>query len=309
MKKLNHLLLLLTVIAFFAASCGKDGAVGPQGSAGAAGAQGAVGAAGADGTKIYSGTTAPATTVGNNGDFYLNVATSDLYGPKTATGWGAATNLKGATGATGAAGAAGTNGTNGSKIYSGSGVPASSIGVDGDYYLDITGYLFYGPKTSGAWPAPINLKGPQGPPGTANVIYSDWYTPSSFSKTTVFGTFHFSASIPAPSITQDVIDKGTVIVYGKLAGYNALIWPAGQISAMPIVINYLQSNTPQVDTWSALVSLGNLQIDMTNDNNIYSSISNTHSFRYIIIPGAVHTINVANFRNYNQVKQAFHLPD
>ncbi len=309
MKKIISLLMLLTVVMLFAASCGKDGAVGPQGSTGATGAtgpQGSVGATGADGTKIYSGTTAPASTLGNNGDFYLNVATSDFYGPKTAAGWGTPTNLKGATGATGAAGA---NGVAGSKIYSGSGVPSATLGADGDYYLDATNYLFYGPKAGGAWPAPINLKGPQGPPGTANVIYSDWYTPSTYTKVTIFSTFHFQADIAASKITQDIIDNGTVIVYGKLDGYNPVIWPTAQVSGMPIVINYLSGTTPEIDTWSALITLGNVQIDMCNNNNVYGSISNAHSFRYVIIPGGVHTVNVTNFKNYNWAKQALHMPD
>lgn len=47
---------------------------------------------------------------------------------------------------------AGTSGPRGSGWLSGAGVPASSVGFDGDFYLDTTnvGY-YYGPKTSGAW--------------------------------------------------------------------------------------------------------------------------------------------------------------
>lgn len=50
---------------------------------------------------------------------------------------------------------AGTSGPRGSGWLSGAGVPASSTGFDGDFYLDTTnvGY-YYGPKTSGAWGAP-----------------------------------------------------------------------------------------------------------------------------------------------------------
>jgi hypothetical protein len=52
----------------------------------------------------------------------------------------------------------GTVGVPGSQIYSGSGAPTSGIGIDGDYYIDTTAKVLYGPKTGGAWPTPgLNL--------------------------------------------------------------------------------------------------------------------------------------------------------
>ena len=305
MKHFNHLIFAFITATVILTSCGKDGAVGPagpSGTTGTTGAAGAVGATGADGTKIYSGTSNPAATLGATGDFYLNVSNSDFYGPKTSSGWGAATSLKGATGNTGAAGAAG------SKIYSGAVAPASSLGKDGDYYLNSANYLFYGPKAGGAWPSPINLKGPKGDPGTANVIYSDWYTPATYTKTTVFGTINFIADIPASKITQSVLDNGAVIVYAKLNGYNPVIWPTDQVSALPVAINYMSGTTPNLDSWSALCTVGNVRIDLTSSTNAYSSISNAHQFRYILIPGGVHTLSV-NLKNYKEVQQALHLKD
>jgi hypothetical protein len=304
MKKI-YLLQLLAVVVLAITSCGKDGAVGPAGPAGtqgAAGAAGAVGATGADGTKIYSGTTAPATTLGINGDFYINTATSGFYGPKTTAGWGSPFSLKGATGATGAAGA------DGSTIKSGNVAPSAAVGANGDYYLNTATYLFYGPKIGGTWPAPINLKGPKGDPGTANVIYSDWFTPSSYVKTTVFSTSTFTFDVAEPKITQDILDKGVVVVYGKLNGYNPVIWPTDQVAPLPIVINYLSGTTPEIDTWSGLYSLGNVQISMKNNNNVYSNISNAHSYRYVIIPGGVH-IAAVKLKNYNELKAALHIQD
>ena len=43
-------------------------------------------------------------------------------------------------------------------ILSGSGVPASSIGIDGDFYIDIKNANLYGPKTKGAWKVAISLR-------------------------------------------------------------------------------------------------------------------------------------------------------
>src|ERR1700748_1111902 len=90
MKKFNYLLLFLALIGVLAASCSKDGAVGPQESAGATGAVGPAGPTGANGQNgnvIYSGSTVPNSTVGTVGDFYINLSTGLLYGPKTISGW------------------------------------------------------------------------------------------------------------------------------------------------------------------------------------------------------------------------------
>jgi hypothetical protein len=151
--------------------------------------------------------------------------------------------------------------------------------------------------------------GPTGATGTANVIYSDWITPASYTKTTVFGTIDFTYNITASKITQAILDNGTVIVYGRLNGYTTAIWPTSQVSALPIMINYLNGTTSNIDTWSALTTLGNIQISLESNTNAYSSVSNAHSFRYIIIPGGVVTLGSINPKNYQQVKQALHLPN
>ena len=151
--------------------------------------------------------------------------------------------------------------------------------------------------------------GAAGATGTANVIYSDWITPVTYTKTTVFGTTIFSYNIAASKVTQAILDKGTIIVYGKLNGYNPVIWPADQVSVLPIAITYMSGAAANIDTWSAVSSVGKIQISLTSSLNAYSSISNAHSFRYIIIPGGVRTAATVNLKNYAQVKQAFHLTD
>lgn len=63
-------------------------------------------------------------------------------------------------------GSSGPCGTVGSHWLTGSGVPGSGTGVDGDFYLRTNGD-FYGPKTSGAWGSVVgNLVGPSGAAGT-----------------------------------------------------------------------------------------------------------------------------------------------
>lgn len=60
-------------------------------------------------------------------------------------------------------------------ILNGSGPPANSLGIDGDFYIDTAAETLYGPKTGGAWPSvgvpivgptgPTGATGPQGPQG------------------------------------------------------------------------------------------------------------------------------------------------
>jgi hypothetical protein len=54
----------------------------------------------------------------------------------------------------------------GNTILNGNGVPAASLGNNGDYYVDNTTKNLYGPKTGNAWPAPpTSLIGPKGDAG------------------------------------------------------------------------------------------------------------------------------------------------
>lgn len=50
-------------------------------------------------------------------------------------------------------------------ILSGTGAPKTTVGIDGDFYLDTKATNFYGPKSKGRWPAAISLRGPQGVAG------------------------------------------------------------------------------------------------------------------------------------------------
>ena len=153
--------------------------------------KGPAGANGTNGKTILNGTTTPASTIGTNGDFYLDTATHTLYGPKAngtwptagtslvgpqglkgangatgATGAMGATGGQGATGPAGANGAQGPAGTNGNTVLNGAGAPASGVGNDGDFYLDTATETLYGPKAGGTWPTTgTSLVGPQGPAG------------------------------------------------------------------------------------------------------------------------------------------------
>ncbi|MDO5608784.1 MAG: hypothetical protein Q4G08_10050, partial [Capnocytophaga sp.] len=99
---MKKLLFSLAAMAIVIVGCSKDGSQGEKGEQGTQGVQGVQGIPGKDGAVIYSGDGAPNTTLGAEGDMYLDKTSSNLYGPKASTGWGTPLGLQGATGATGA---------------------------------------------------------------------------------------------------------------------------------------------------------------------------------------------------------------
>ena len=50
-------------------------------------------------------------------------------------------------------------------VLNGTGAPASTLGANGDFYIDKKSFNIYGPKTNGRWPLPVSLKGPVGTMG------------------------------------------------------------------------------------------------------------------------------------------------
>ena len=141
---------------------GETGAVGPQGPVGPAGETGATGAAGAagatgatgddgdDGNTILSGGGEPDDDDGVDGDFYLDTASWEIYGPKDDDRWDGPTSLIGDGGDGGAAA---------NTIHNGAGAPSDTDGADGDFYIDTDGWEIYGPKEAGAWTDPTPMTG------------------------------------------------------------------------------------------------------------------------------------------------------
>ncbi len=128
--------------------------------------------------------------------------------------------------------------------------------------------------------------GVNGKDGNANVMASNWFIPSSYTLSTGFGGIKvLDHDQAAPDITQEIIDSGVVLVYGKLRGYSTSIWPTNQVSLLPITLTYGQSPT-NIDTWTAILSAGNIKIRFVNNINTYTSIGTTHQFRYVIIPSS-----------------------
>jgi hypothetical protein len=105
--------------------------------------QGPPGADGADVASVLTGSGAPESGAGTDGDIYLDVDSGDLYSNASGT-WSVVGNLTGPAGETGAAG------TDGAAWLTGSGAPANATGADGDLYFDEdTGDVYS--KAAGTW--------------------------------------------------------------------------------------------------------------------------------------------------------------
>ena len=144
-------------------------------------------------------------------------------------------------------------------------------------------------------------------PATAKVTYSAWFTPATYIKDTVFGIWGFRYDKDAPDITNSVLDSSVVLTFAKLSGYNPLVWPTGQVGQMPISLTYKQGTT-QEDTWTASTTPGKLRVRFVNSVNTYSSIANTHSFRYIIIKGGI-PAGRGGSMSYSDICRQYNIPE
>ena len=141
------------------------------------------------GATWLSGSGAPGSSTGKDGDFYLDTASYDIY-KKTSGAWGKIGNIKGATGAKGDKGDTGAEGPQGEKGETGAqgpkgdqgdqgpkgedgadgatwlfgAVAPTNQGKDGDFYLDTATFDVY-QKSSGAWSKTGNIKGATGAQG------------------------------------------------------------------------------------------------------------------------------------------------
>ena len=170
---------------------------GPAGPTGPQGPTGLTGPAGTNGTAVLNGNTTPTINTGVDGDFYINTASNELYGPKAngvwttsvlligpagpsgvagTTGSVGPTGLTGPAGPTGNAGLPGTigpigltgpAGTNGTAVLNGTSVPSTSTGVNGDFYINTASNELFGPKANGVWSNGVSLVGPAGVTGAA----------------------------------------------------------------------------------------------------------------------------------------------
>ena len=117
MRKVKLTVLsLLALTTMSLASCtgaqGEKGDKGDQGEQGIQGEPGEDGKDGEDGSVWLTGSGAPTSTLGKEGDMYLNTSNGDVY-QKEADGWKLKMNIQGEDGADGEDGKDGHNGSSG----------------------------------------------------------------------------------------------------------------------------------------------------------------------------------------------------
>jgi hypothetical protein len=191
---------------------GRQGPAGMPGAAGAPGPAGVIGPMGAcSAPTLLNGKGAPSSSLGSDGDFYIDTAGSILYGPRTSGVWPTpGTSMVGPEGPAGPRGdagdpgPAGPTGPAGAAVLSGSIDPTTETGADGDFYLNTRTSTLWGPKTAGAWATSgVPLVGPQGPEGPAGGIVPSCSAQWSSSETQ-------SADATVRPITYDTVDVAPI---------------------------------------------------------------------------------------------------
>ena len=313
MKTIKLMSYVLIAFTFIAVSCSSED--GEDGMDGLQGEQGEQGSAGEDGSKILTGSGEPDASIGVMGDYYINQDTRELYGPKIDdTTWGSPISLGGSDGAPGTPG---SNGADGSQILSGTSAPTTSLGQDGDYYLRANTYDLYGPKTSGAWGSPINLK------GSTDVMYTGWFNfvDGYPARTDYFFPYPRTYSF----LNDNYIDNGgSVLVYMGWVGTSGL-------GANPVHPDEI-TNLPKFDTNGATdwevshrlntgVASGSVELTIrvgsttaTSRNDFLQNYFyvNNRFFRIIFIPGGTAlkaSKEGVDFNDYEAVKKYYGIKD
>lgn len=138
--------------------------------------------------------------------------------------------------------------------------------------------------------------GPKGETGTANVIYGNWIdmsNPTFWIKNGI----GFTANFSAPPITQDVLDKALILIYGRIED---------RVYLTP----YQHNNLISIRTHSTLNRI-HIQIMVDNISTFGSLLlTGMNQYRYVIVPGVVNGRKAAiDYSNYEEVKKYYNLPD
>jgi hypothetical protein len=140
--------------------------------------------------------------------------------------------------------------------------------------------------------------GQQGPTGTANAIYSDWMR---VFFTTLGGSFdgikYYFGTMDAPKLTQAILDKREVTVYMNNTGV-----------APPYVVKLLGYEYPSEDRF--YIRINRLRVRSIELIETYLPPGAIY-FRYVIIPGGVHTRILSpppDLNDYHAVCQYYETP-
>jgi hypothetical protein len=118
-------------------------------------------------------------------------------------------------------------------------------------------------------------QGAPGAPGTANVIYSAWINAPVAAAENIDGTSGMSTTINAPELSEDILSKGTILVYVSFGSGS-------------FTVPYTSTAGGFVNTITAISTLKKIKLfRFRHDGGGTVNIPTSLSWRYILIPGGV----------------------
>lgn len=166
---------------------------------------------------------------------------------------------------------------------------------------------------------PQGPQGPAGPSGANSVVYSSWYTGTWAAATSGATNGRSSATFSrsAPSLTQAVIDQGTVLGYMRGSTTSQILSNPTTVVNLPyhdmIFDDHIKMfyTAPQTIVHGYQSSAAWTPTQLNNFN---------HSFRYIIIPGSIaggrlvsgpaagYTVDQVKAMSYDQIASMLKIP-
>lgn len=149
-------------------------------------------------------------------------------------------------------------------------------------------------------------QGEQGEPGTANVIYSDWVDTELGSNIVSTSA---SFSIEAPEIGPDMLNFGTILVYGRrieLPGDGNIVYP------LPIVFGAARQQSYYFRAQSDEIIIS---VVANEEGESVGDGSFLEQYRYVLIPGGVSTSGKLTpdmdltKMSYEEVVELFSIPE
>lgn len=133
--------------------------------------------------------------------------------------------------------------------------------------------------------------GQDGAPGTANVIYSEWFD-SALVSPVANSVAHFDIDFPEGSF--DIINYGVVLVFGRIleTGFNNTFYQ--------LPVSFL---SPWQRFYSFEVKNGNtirIKVESLNGSNVHTSIL-IEQYRYVVIPGEVPSNGKSHSKDYSKM--------
>ncbi|MBD0350623.1 MAG: collagen-like protein [Flavisolibacter sp.] len=127
--------------------------------------------------------------------------------------------------------------------------------------------------------------GPQGPAGSANVVYSSWSDSAlAWTDTTINTVPLRTSSLSASAVTQEIIDRGVVLVYGRTED--------GDVHALPTMLHGTDgTNIFRFSLKEGSIALAHSRLVNTG---YQTPAAQDIRFRYILIPGGVANTRIAS---------------